>query len=76
MNCNLYKVIKYLKNNDLLTVDDEDEDKLFNYFNVSKPLLIKWSTELKLDGCTKKLDGMITYEEYRTISKSPKIFIY
>jgi len=67
MNCNLYKVIKYLRTNNQIDINDEDEDKLFNYFNISKPLYIKWSTELKIDECKKTLDGMITYEEYRTL---------
>lgn len=73
MNCNLYKVLNYLKNNDYLTIDDETEKQIYFYFQLTIPNKFKWETTLKIsDDLIVQKSGIITRNEYLSIKyKSP-----
>jgi hypothetical protein len=62
MNCNLYKVLNYLKNNNLLTVDDDDEKQIYFYFKLTIPDKFKWNTTL--DDLNIEKSGIINRDEY------------
>ena len=74
MNCNLYKVLNYLKNNNLLTVDDDIEKQIYFVFKLTIPDKFIWYTTLKIsDDLTVKKTGIITRDEYFSIKyKSPE----
>ena len=72
MNCNLYKVLNFLKNNDLLTVDDDVEKQIYFYFKLTIPNKFKWNTTLKISGdLTIEKSGIITRNEYLSIKYKP-----
>ncbi len=80
MNCNLYKVLNYLKNYHDLTIDDDEEKQLYFYFNLTIPQKFKWETKIKISnegtGETIIKNGLITRNEYLSIKyKSPDTIV-